>query len=306
MRGGARYSKRVGDDHLSSIEMYLRHYKWKKAGLYALLWLWALVCAFPIYWLAVTSIKAVPDIEGLPKYLPFIDFSPSLHAWRFILFDHAENLVPTFFNSVITASVATIITLLLSSSLLYGLSRFRHSKKIMGIDIIGAVLATRILPPVILALPLYLMASTANILDSIWTLIVVYVAVNLPIAVWLLHPVMGTKATEQEEAALLDGASHFSICFGILIPMLKVSLMATGFIIFLMCWNEYIFAIYLTSDHAQTLPPWMVGQLSMKEAQVGGGAEEVAHLCAATIFMILPALALTSFAYRAFRIAPVR
>jgi ABC-type glycerol-3-phosphate transport system permease component len=169
MRGGARYSKRVGDDHLSSIEMYLRHHKWKKVVLYAVLWIWALVCAFPIYWLAVTSIKAVPDIEGLPKYLPFIDFSPSLHAWRFILLDHAENLVPTFFNSVIIASAATIITLLLSSMLLYGLSRFRHSQKIMGIDIMGAVLATRILPPVILALPLYLMASTANILDSVVT-----------------------------------------------------------------------------------------------------------------------------------------
>jgi multiple sugar transport system permease protein len=283
---------------LSRLTKNLGQMRWQQSVTYSVLWFWALVCIFPIYWVAVTSIKAVPDIEGLPKYLPFVDFAPSLDAWRFILFDHSENLVPKFFNSLIVASAATIITLTFSSMLLYGLLRFRRFQ----FDIIGAILATRILPPVILALPLYLMAYAAGMLDRNVTLVMVYVAINLPIAIWLLQPAIGTKATEQEEAALLDGASHLNICFGILLPMIKGSLIATGLIIFLMCWNEYIFAVYLTSDHAQTLPPWMVGQLSMKEAQVGGGAEEWAHLSAATIFMILPALALAAFVTRVFKV----
>ncbi len=291
----------MGNNGLSSIEVQRKQPKWSKIVIYGLLWVWALICIFPIYWLAVTSIKDVPDIEGLPKYLPFVDFSPSLDAWRFILFDHAENLVPKFFNSLIIASAATLLTLLSATMLLYGLSRFRLPNSLMGFNIISIVLATRILPPVIVALPLYLMAYATHMLDNVFALIAVYVAVNLPIAIWLLHPAIGTKATEQEEAAQLDGASHFNICFGILQPMIRASLIATGVIIFLMCWNEYVFAVYLTSDQAQTLPPWMVGQLSMKEAQVGGGAEEWAHLSAATIFMILPALALTAFATRVFR-----
>jgi multiple sugar transport system permease protein len=286
---------------LSRLTKNLEQMRWQQSVTYSVLWFWALVCIFPIYWVAVTSIKAVPDIEGLPKYLPFVDFAPSLDAWRFILFDHAENLVPKFFNSLIVATVATVFTLLTGAMLLYGLSRFRRPHTLMGFGIINFVLATRILPPVILALPLYLMAYATNMFDSVFALIAVYVAVNLPIVIWLLQPAIGTQATDQEEAALLDGASHFNICFGILLPMIKGSLMATAVIIFLMCWNEYIFAVYLTSDHAQTLPPWMVGQLSMKEAQVGGGAEEWAHLSAATIFMILPALALAAFVTRVFK-----
>ena len=290
----------VGDVLLSALEKNLRQTRWRKVAAYFVLWFWVLVCVFPIYWVAVTSIKSVPDIDGLPKFLPFVDFSPSFDAWRFILFDHAENLVAKFWNSLFIASAATLLTLLTGTMLLYGLSRFARKSSFMGFNIISVVLATRILPPVIVALPLYLMASATNMLDSVFALIAIYVAVNLPIAIWLLHPAIGTKATEQEEAAQLDGASQFKIYFEILLPMLKVSLLATGVIIFLMCWNEYIFAVYLTSDHAQTLPPWMVGQLSMKEAQVGGGAEEVAHLCAATVFMILPTLTLAAFARRVY------
>jgi multiple sugar transport system permease protein len=292
----------MGDDYLlTSPKRNIGATTWHDVATYGVLVFWSLICVFPIYWVAVTSIKSVPDIEGLPKYLPFVDFTPSLEAWRFILFDHAENLVPKFFNSLIVAVAATSLTLLSCTMLLYGLSRFRRPNTVMGFGIINIMLATRVLPPVILALPLYLLAVATNMFDSVFAMIVVYVAVNLPIAIWLLQPAIGTEATDQEEAALLDGASHFNICFGILLPMIKGSLIATAMIIFLMCWNEYIFAVYLTSDHAQTLPPWMVGQLSMKEAQVGGGAEEWAHLSAATIFMILPALALAAFVTRIFR-----
>jgi multiple sugar transport system permease protein len=122
--------------------------------------------------------------------------------------------------------------------------------------------------------------------------------VNLPVALWLLQPVLGPRATEPEEAAQLDGATHLTILFGILLPMFRGGVMATGVIVFLLCWNEYLFAAYLTSDHALTLPPWMVGQLSMKEAQVGGEVEELAHLSAAAVLMAIPALVFATFAQR--------
>ena len=80
--------------------------------------------------------------------------------------------------------------------------------------------------------------------------------------------------------------------------MLRASIAAAGFVVFLLCWNEYLFAAYLTADHALTLPPWAVGQLSMKEAQAGGEAEEWAHLSAATVLMMLPALAFGAFVQR--------
>lgn len=161
--------------------------------------------------------------------------------------------------------------------------------------IIALMLATRILPPIILMIPLYMLAMVTGTRDTHAAMIFVYTAINVPVAVWLLLPVLGPRATEQEEAAQLDGASHFGIFFTILLPMVKAGVAAAGLIVFLMCWNEYLFAVYLTADHALTLPPWAVGQLSMKEAQVGGEAEEWAHLSAATILMMIPALIFSVF-----------
>lgn len=220
-----------------------------------------------------------------------MDFAPSLDAWRFILFEHNENLVSRFFNSLIVGLVAAMITTLIGCMLIYGITRFRRKGQF---NLLSGILATRILPPTVLVIPLYIFANWMSMLDSLTALIAVYISVNLPVAVWLIHPIMGTKATEQEEAAQLDGASQLAILVGILMPMKKTALLAVSFVIFLLCWNEYLIAVYLTSDHALTLPPWMVGQLSLKEAQVGGGAEEWAHLSAASIVMILPALAVAT------------
>ena len=164
--------------------------------------------------------------------------------------------------------------------------------------VIALMLASRILPPVILVIPLYLLAIATGTRDTLALMVFVYTVINVPVAVWLLLPVIGPRPTEQEEAAQLDGATHFGVFFSILLPMVKGSVAAAGLIVFLLCWNEYLLAAYLTADNALTLPPWAVGQLSMKEAQVGGGAEDLAHLSAATILMMLPALAFAAFVQR--------
>jgi ABC-type glycerol-3-phosphate transport system permease component len=163
---------------------------------------------------------------------------------------------------------------------------------------ISLLLSSRVLAPVAMIVPIYVIAHAANLLDTRTILILVYAAVNLPVALWLLQPVIGLKATEQEEAARLEGASHLTALFGILLPMVRGGLAATGLIVFLLCWNEYLFAAYLTLDHALTVPPWMVGQQSMKEAQTGGEAEELAHLSAAAVLMIASAVALVIAALR--------
>jgi multiple sugar transport system permease protein len=265
----------------------------RKTFTYAALLAWSLICIIPLYWVGITSFKGADIIDQAPTYVPYFDFTPSLEAWRFILGDLSENLVWRAFNSVVIGTLSTLATLALGGMLVYGVTRFTSTFK--GTSIMTALLATRILPPVVLALPLYYMAQMTGTLDSLGILIFVYTAINLPIAIWLLAPVLGSRATDQEEAAQLDGASHFHIFFFILVPMAKTAVITIGLLIFLQCWNEYLFAAFLTSDHALTLPPWMVGQLSMKEAQTGGGAEEVAHLAAATVLMILPVLLFTIF-----------
>lgn len=164
--------------------------------------------------------------------------------------------------------------------------------------ILFAILASRILPPVVIALPIYVMAQYTGALDTHFALIFTYTAANLPVAVWLLLPVFGNIATSQEEAAQLDGASQIRIAFTIFLPMVAASTAAVGMLIFILCWNEYLFAAFLTSDKVSTLPPWVMGQMSIKEAQAGGDAEEWSQLSAAIIFMIVPLLACTAVAQR--------
>ncbi len=267
-----------------------------RAIIYVLLGVWSLVCFLPIYWIAITSFKDVSIIDKPPTYVPFLDFTPSLDAWRFIFFDASENLVSRAFNSIIIGISSTLLTLMIGAMLVYGLTRF--NSQFRSRNIMAAILSTRILPPVVMALPLYFLAQKTGTFDTLGFLIFIYAAINLPLVVWMLAPVFGSRATDQEEAAVLDGATHFHIFFFILLPAVKTAVITVGILVFLQCWNEYLFASYLTSDNALTLSPWMVGQLSMKEAQTGGGAEEVAHLAAATVFMALPVVLLTIFAQR--------
>jgi multiple sugar transport system permease protein len=315
----------------------------RRVVIYSAMCFWALVCLFPIYWLAVTSVKGPEDIDRPPGYLPFVDFRPSLEAWRFILADPHENLSVGFLNSLLIGVGATLIVLLTGVTALYGFTRLRPALRwttllllvVAGLGLsttslvtapvssalvvlaallavlaaklgrtgpvvtvsggLTFMLASRCLPPVVLAVPLYVMARTTGTYDSVLGLLLVYSAINLPVAVWLLQPVIGAKATDEEEAAQLDGAAHVAILFGILLPMTRRAVVAAGILVFLLCWNEYLFAAVLTTSRAVTLPVWMAGQLSMKEAQVGGGAEEWAHMSAATILMMIPALVFAAF-----------
>jgi ABC-type glycerol-3-phosphate transport system permease component len=159
----------------------------------------------------------------------------------------------------------------------------------------GAALATRILQPFVVALPIYIMAQHTGLLDSHLLLILVYGAINLPVAMWLLLPVLGQKATSQEEAAQIDGASTPAILFGIVMPMAAGGVAAVALIVFLQCWNEFVLAVTLTTNKAMTMPPFLVGQLSIKEAQVGGDAEEWPRFSAVAIAMALPVLVSTVF-----------
>lgn len=268
---------------------------------YALLVFWSLVCLFPLYWIAVTSLKDESEIMHGPYYLPFVDFTPSLDAWVSILDYANDHLLLRFYNSVVVAITSTFLTVVLGGMAVYGLTRFRYKLPWIGLrneGILFAILASRILPPVVIAIPLYVMAQYTGTLDTHFALIFAYTAANLPVAVWLLLPAFGNMATSQEEAAQLDGASHLRIFLTIFVPMVAASTAAVGLLIFILCWNEYLFATFLTSDKVSTLPPWVMGQMSIKEAAVGGDGDEWPQLSAAMIFMIAPLLACTAFAQR--------
>ena len=314
---------------------------------YAVLVFWTLVCLFPLYWVAVTSLKGDPGLMQEPFYLPFVDFTPSLDSWVSILTYANDHLLLRFFNSAVVGITSTLLTVSLGGLAVYGLTRFQYAVRwtrlvlfflaavfagvaiiipvvlvqflfvivtallfllairpnqrgptLRNDDIMFAILATRILPPVVVVMPIYVMARYTGALDTHFALIFTYTAANLPVAVWLLLPVLGNIATSQEEAAQLDGASHFRIAFTIFLPMVAASTAAVGLVIFILCWNEYLFAAYLTSDKVSTLPPWVMGQMSIKEGAVGDESDAWSQLSAAIIFMVIPLLACTALAQR--------
>ncbi len=264
-----------------------------KLVVYGLLGLWSLVCVFPLYWVFITSLKSEADVANGPYYLPFVDFHPVLRAWRFIFMDPYESMLWPAFNSTIVAFVSTLVTLLMSSAAVYGMSRFGSGEQTRRDHWLFAILASRVLPPVAVVLPVWVMARYTGLLDTRFLLILVYAAINLPVAVWLLRPVFGHGPSDQENAARLEGATHVFILWHVVLPMAAIGVFASGVLIFVLCWNEYLFAAYLTTDHAITIPPYLVGQMSIKEAQVGSEAEEWANFSSATVAASVPVLACT-------------
>lgn len=328
---------------------HLKRKRLSKAATYAVLSLWALVCLFPLYWVAVTSLKGEFEIGQGPFYVPFLDFLPTLDSWKFILWDKYDNLLLEFFNSVTVGLSSTILTVAVGSLAVYGLTRFQIAVSWIAVAVtlflaafftsafffgwtaldlffvlaIALLLlsrrwlsgrslalnknaifvglwATRILPPVVVVLPIYVMVWRTGLLDTRLSLVLTYTAANLPIAIWLLRPAFGERVTEQEEVAQLDGASRLRIITTILLPMAAAGVGAAALLVFILCWNEYLFAAYLAAQQAMTLPPWVVGQLSTKEAAVGGDIVEWSRLSAAMVLTIVPMLAFAVLAQRIF------
>lgn len=272
-----------------------QHFSFSRVALYAALASWSVFCVAPLYWLALASIKSVADLDGAPRYIPFIDFVPDFSAWYFVLFDPLENLLSRFFNTFVISAASAIITLIVAVFSFYGMTRIRSKNIFMARYqpvIFLAVIALRLVPPALVALPAYLLATQIHIIDTHGLLIGVYSAFNFPLALLLISPVLRLHISVEEESARLEGASHFRILADILLPMYRTQFASIGVLLFLLCWHEYLFASYLTYDRAETLTTWMVGQVSLKEAQTGGGSEDIAHMAAAALFMAMPAFLL--------------
>jgi multiple sugar transport system permease protein len=263
--------------------------------IYTVLVLWSAVCVMPVIWLALTSLKDANRLINGRHAVPFIEALPTFDAWHFIFFERADNVVWPFLNTFVIAIVATTLTTGSATLFLYATSRF---KKLLPGQLTAA-LATRIVPPAVLVMPFYFLLHHTGLQGTRLGLTLIYAAINLPVALWLLWPVVGTRATDQEESARLDGASHLMVLRHVLLPMLMPALLAVALFIFVLCWNEYLFAATLSTGSTSTMTPWMIELLSMKEAQVGGDIEEGPRFAAGSLLLIIPLLFFTTCAMRA-------
>lgn len=220
-----------------------------------LITVWIICISFPIYWTLVTSFKTQVDIYGGPYFFPGIDFEPTTSAWKYLFSENNSIFLLSLKNSIIISVVSSVFALIIGAMAAYGLSRYEY--KYLGMDadgIAGTILSQRMMPPIVAVIALFIMFSSLDLLDSVWGLIIVYTWMNLPITVYLLKGFFVGIPTELEHAAAVDGYSKFDQIRKIVLPLAAPGLATCFTLAFNFAWNEFLFALILSFQKAQTIP----------------------------------------------------
>jgi multiple sugar transport system permease protein len=230
---------------------------------YPLLLVWALVCLFPIYWLVVTSLKQPIAVSQGPRYLPGVDFQPTLDAWRYLFGPVRNEVVRSWTNSAILAFTSALLAVAIGSLAGYALTRFRF--RVPGLrwrnnDIAFWIISQRMLPPVVVILPFLIMYRFLGLLDTHPGMILAYTVFNLPLVVWIMRDFFAGLPVDLEESALIDGASRLQAFRQIVLPLSAPGLVATFLVCLVFSWNDYLFALMLTFSNASTMPMYIAGQ----------------------------------------------
>ena len=272
-----------------------------------------LIFLAPIYWIASTAFKprnlsttVPPTVVFTPEVSPFVKLftrrsqlrTPPTEEqyaaapwWEKTVLDGGERVVRSgrgevqlsgypnrFMNSLIVATVSTILAVGMGTFTAYGFSRFKMKGE--G-DLLFFILSTRMLPPVVVAIPMFLMYRAVGLNDTHWGLIILYTAFNLSFSVWLMKGFMDEIPKEYEEAALVDGYTRLQAFFKVVLPEAATGIAATAVFCFITAWNEYAFALIMTNRRAQTAPPFI-------PSQVGSGLPDWTVIAAGTLLFLLP------------------
>ena len=261
--------------------------------------LYALVSMIPLFWILITGFKSPPDSISYP---PKIVFTPTLEGYcnlfttrtrqtaeyidalgppqstcdeiareRNMVIAGPSKYVPRFVNSVVIAFGSTFLAVALGTLAAYGFSRFRVP---LADDLLFFILSTRMMPPIAVAIPIYLMYRELGLSDTALGMILLYTAVNVSLAVWLLKGFIDEIPREYEEAAMIDGYTRLQAFRMVVLPQAATGIAATAIFCLIFAWNEYAFAVLLTSGSAQTAPPFIptiIGEGGMDWPAVGAG-----------------------------------
>lgn len=207
-----------------------------------------LVCLFPFAWMALSSIKTLPELYTVPPvWWPEM---PTLENYRKVLF---ESNVPRYFlNSVIISVGSTVLALILAIFASYGFARYRFRGKPL---LQAAVLIGQLMPTAAIIVPLFITLRVLGLVNSYLGLILVYMIVTLPLSVWMLTSYFRAIPVELEEAAFIDGASRLGVLFRVTLPLSVPGIVAVAVYSFVTTWNEFIFALcFATDSSVKTLP----------------------------------------------------
>ncbi|WP_341676217.1 carbohydrate ABC transporter permease [Niveibacterium sp. SC-1] len=273
--------------------------------------LYALLSMVPLGWIFLTAVKTGPDSIAYPPKVVFKpsaegfcnlfttrtrqtaeyiqSLPPSASVCDSVTREHnmviagPSNFQPRFINSLIIAFGSTALSILLGATSAYAFSRFRVPGKD---DLLFFILSTRMMPPIAVAIPIYLMYRELGLNDTRVGMILLYTAVNISLAVWLLKGFMDEIPREYEEAALIDGYTRLQAFFKVVLPQATTGIVATAIFCLIFAWNEYAFAVLLTSGEAQTAPPFI-------PIIIGEGGQDWPAVASGTAIFLVPILVFT-------------
>jgi sorbitol/mannitol transport system permease protein len=238
-----------------------------------LTWLIVLAFFFPVLWMALTGFKTEADAATDP---PHFLFKPTLEQYRLAI----SKAVPYLEHSLVITVTSTLLILMLALPAAYALS---IAPVVKWRDALFFFISTKMLPVAGAIIPLYIIARDLHILDNVIVLILLYTAMNLPVAVWMLRSFLLEVPVEIIEAAQMDGASLIRQLRSVVLPVISPGVAATSLICFIFSWNEFFLAVNLTTTNAATVPIYLVS------FQTGEG-QFWAQLCAGATLACLPVL----------------
>ncbi len=266
---------------------------------------YALITMLPLLWIVATGFKSSTDSIAYP---PKILFQPTVEGyvnvfttqtrlsaelaeqpredlpWYEQLARNKGNTIvgvsrysERFLNSVIIGFGSTFFAIVLGTAAAYAFSRFKVPLKD---DLLFFILSTRMMPPIAVAIPIFLMFRNLGLNDTHAGMILLYTAINLSLAVWLINGFIDEIPIEYEEAALIDGYTRFQAFYKVVLPQAATGIASTAIFCLIFAWNEYALAVLLTSGTAQTAPPFIPTIIGV------GGQDWPAVAAGATIFLV--------------------
>ncbi len=252
--------------------------RWSKATASFIVASYAIITILPLLWIFLTGFKTPPDSIAYP---PKILFEPSVEGYV-NLFTTRSRQTPEFLASL-PPPRSTFLAVCFGTIAAYAFSRFRVP---LADDLLFFILSTRMMPPIAVAIPIYLMFRNLGLTDTKLGMILLYTAVNVSLAVWLLKGFMDEIPREYEEAAMVDGYTRLQAFFKVVLPQATTGIAATAIFCLIFAWNEYAFAVLLTSGDAQTMPPFI-------PFIIGEGGQDWPAVAAATTLFFIPILCFT-------------
>jgi len=235
-------------------------------------WVVGIVFFFPVLWMVLTAFKQEADAYTSP---PKLFFAPTLDQFKEVL---SAGAAPALLNSLFATVVSTILVLLLAIPAAFAVS-LRPVAKTR--DVLFFFISTKMLPVVAAIVPIYVVVNEIHAVDNIWTLVVLYTAMNLPIAVWMMRSFFLEVPGALLEAASIDGASIGRTMREVVLPVVSPGIAATALICVIFAWNEFFIAVNLTAAQAGTVPVFLVGFITSEGLYF-------AKLCAAATLAALP------------------